>query len=195
MRAWLGALLIAVPVLAGCSDDPPAAAPNVPGFSTPAGPSTSRQDRAVPKTCGGVASLTEVTDLLGTAVTGQTLPIVGVPEPKIGRTARIDCYYGVPDGQPVSAAAVWIALASYTDRPAAQRRMTSTVETEREAGAKAVDVSVGPDRGVLLTGTTRTLVATRGANTVVVTVAPTLIAEDQAPSLLARLADRALTPR
>jgi hypothetical protein len=182
-------------LVAGCTSDPPAASPQVPGFTSSTAPSTARQDRTVPKTCGGVATLTEVTDLLGTAVTGQTLPIVGVPEPKIGRTARIDCYYGVPDGQPVSAAAVWIALATYTDRTAAQRRMTSTVETEQEAGAKASDVPVGPDRGVLLTGTTRTLVATRGATTVAVTVPPTLIAEDQAPSLLGRLADHALTQR
>jgi hypothetical protein len=73
--------------------------------------------------------------------------------------------------------------------------MTSTVDTEREAGAKATEVPVGPDRGTLLIGTKHTLVAARGKNTIVVTVVPTLVPADQAGSLLGRLADRALTPR
>ncbi|HEU5475133.1 MAG TPA: hypothetical protein VFV67_31190 [Actinophytocola sp.] len=195
MRTRIAVTLAALVGVAGCSDDPPAARPEVPAFSTPVAAPSSVAAKAVPRTCGGVASLTEVTDILGAAVTGQTLPIVGVPEPKIGRTARIDCYYGVPDGAPVSAAVVQIGLASYTDRSAAQRRMTSTVETERETGAKASDVPVGADRGVLLNGAKRTLVAVRGNNTVVVTVNPDLIAEEQSGSLLGRLADRALTPR
>jgi hypothetical protein len=187
-------MLAAAAVASGCTEEPPAAKPGVPpGFSTSAAPVSG--ERTVPKTCGGIASLGEVTDILGTAVTGQTLPIVGVPEPKIGRTARLDCYYGVPEGQQPAAAAVWIGLASYADEGAAKRRMASTVDAEREAGAKASDVPVGPDRGVLLVGAKRTLVAMRGKNTVVVTVVPGLIPEDQSASLLGRLADRALTPR
>jgi len=193
VRAAMLALLVIM--VAGCSASPPAARPNVPAF-TSAAPTSASREKDVPKTCGGVATLTEVTDILGTAVTGQTLPVVGVPEPKIGRTARLDCYYGVPDGQPVSAAAVWIAFASYTDANAAHRRLASTVETEQEAGAKPIEVAVGPDRGVLLNGAKqRTLVAERGRTTVVVTVGLDLIAENQAGSLLGRLADRALSPR
>ena len=194
MRTGILVLVAAMAMVSSCSGSPPAAAPKVPVFSTSAPPS-SAQAREVPKTCGGIATLAEVTEILNAAVTGQTLPIVGVPEPKIGRTARLDCYYGVPDGQPVTAAVLTIGLASYTDEQAAKRRMTSTVETEREAGAKANDVSVGSDRGVLLNGAKRTLVAVRGRNTVVVTANPDLVAEDQAGSLLARLADRALSPR
>lgn len=191
------AVLAGLAVLtAACTDDPPGADPNVPAFTPPPAPPSPGGDKAVPKTCGGLATLAEVTDILGTAVTGQTLPVVGVPEPKIGRTARLDCYYGVPAGQPVGAAAVQIGLASYTDPAAAQRRATNTIDTEREAGAKATEVPVGPDRGTLLTGGAKhTLVAARGPNTVVVIVVPTLVAADQAGPLLARLADRALTPR
>ena len=194
MRTGILVLVAAMAMVSSCSGSPPATAPKVPVFSTSAPPSSARE-REVPKTCGGIATLAEVTQILNAAVTGQTLPIVGVPEPKIGRTARLDCYYGVPDGQPVTAAVLTVGLASYTDEQAAERRMASTVETEREAGAKANDVSVGSDRGVLLNGTKRTLVAVRGRNTVVVTANPDLVAEDQAGSLLARLADRALSPR
>lgn len=188
------AALAAVASMAGCSSDAPAAPPKVPNFSTSTAVSVSR-DRPVPKSCGGVATVTEVTDILQVAVTGQTLPVVGVPEPKIGRTARIDCYYGVPAGQPLAAAPVSIGLASYSDDAAARKRMTSTVADEKEAGAKANDVPVGPDRGVLLNGTKRTLVAARGNTTVVVSVTLDLIHEDQAGSLIGRLADRALSPR
>ena len=128
-------------------------------------------------------------------MTGQTLPVVGVPEPKIGRTARIDCYYGVPTGQQLTTAPVSIGVASYTDEAAARKRMSGTIADEKEAGAKANDVPVGPDRGVLLNGTKRTLVAARGSSTVVVSVILDLVPEDQAGSLIGRLADRALTPR
>ena len=187
-------VLAAVAAVSACTSDTPAAAPKVPSIGASASPSASR-DRPVPKSCSGVATLNEVTDILQAAVTGQTLPVVGVPEPKIGRTARIDCYYGVPTGQPVTAAPVSIGLASYADEAAARKRMTSTIDGEKEAGAKANDVPVGPDRGVLLNGTRRTLVAARGNNTVVVSVILDLIPEDQAGSLIGRLADRALSPR
>jgi hypothetical protein len=196
VRTTVLAVIAALAVGAtACTSDPPAAAPNVPAFTTPPPSSTAPADKPVPRTCGGLATLEEVTEILGAAVTGQTQPIVGVPEPKIGRTARLDCYYGIPAGQPVQSAAVWIGLANYTDAAAAQRRMNSTVETEREAGAMANDVAVGQDRGVLLNGQKRTLVAVRGKNTVVVTVIPDLVPADLAGPRLSRLADHALTPR
>lgn len=183
-------------MVSACSEDSARGpSPDVPSFTTSGAP-TSQGERPVPRTCRGVASLDEVSDILGTAVTGQVLPIVGVPEPKIGRTARLDCYYGVPQGQQVSAAPVWIALASYADEEAARRRMTSTVDTEREAGVAVNDVPVGADRGVLLNGpNSRTLVAVRGRTTVVVTAIATLVPADQAGAALGRLADRSLTPR
>jgi hypothetical protein len=194
VRTGIVVVVAALAAAAGCSSDAPAAPPKVPNFSTSTAASASSQ-RPVPKSCGGVATLAEVTDILQVAVTGQTLPVVGVPEPKIGRIARIDCYYGVPAGQPLTAAPVSIGLASYSDDASARKRMTSTVSDEKDAGAKANDVPVGPDRGVLLNSTKHTLVAARGNNTVVVSVVLDLIHEDQAGSLIGRLADRALSPR
>ena len=192
MRPVIALLLLAL--AAGCSGSPSATRPTVPGFTASASPSAGAA-RPVPKSCGGIATQSEVSDLLNVAVSGQTLPVVGVPEPKIGRTARLDCYYGVPEGKPVAAAVLTIGLASYTDEAAARRRMSSTVESERDAGAKASDVPVGADRGILLSGAKRILVAVRGRVTVVITVVKDLIPDEQAGTLLGSLADRALTGR
>jgi hypothetical protein len=182
--------------MSGCTTGAPQqASPTVPLFTSSTAQPTTTNERMVPRACAGLATLSEVVDILGTAVTGQTLPVVGVPEPKIGRTARLDCYYGVPDGQPTSAANVWIGLASYTDEVAAKRRMEFTVDAERETGTKPTDAPVGPDRGVLFTGERHTLIAVRGKNTAVVVVIAPLVQADQAPVVLGRLADRALTPR
>jgi hypothetical protein len=195
VRTGIVVAVAALAAVCSCSADKAAPPPSVPVF-TPSSPApTPSTEKTIPKTCGGLATLTEVSDLLGTAVTGQTLPIVGVPEPKIGRTGRIDCYYGVPDGKLPADAVVTIGFATYSDEAAAKRRMDSTVETEREAGAKAADIQVGPDKGVLLNSTKRTVVAVRGKNTLVVTVLAELVPEDQAASLIGRLADHALTPR
>ncbi|HWM02191.1 MAG TPA: hypothetical protein VNP92_07605 [Actinophytocola sp.] len=196
MRA--GRLLLAVTlagIVAGCAGaTEPLTDPEVPLFSTPAPPG-SLDGRPVPESCLEVASAEELSTILGTLVTGEPRPVVGVPQDNIGRTARLDCYYGVPAGKPTSAATVWIGLASYTDAQSARRRLTNTVADERAAGARVSDVPVGPDRGVLLRGTTWMLVAVRGATTVVATVRPNLVREDQAGAILGELADAVLKPR
>jgi hypothetical protein len=197
VRATGIVVVIAAVVAVGsaCSKEAPGAGPKVPSFSTANVPSSAVRDRPVPKSCGAVLTQDEVAEILQVAVTGQTLPIVGVPEPKIGRTARIDCYYGVPTGQDRAAAPVTIGLASYTDETAARKRLDSTVASEKEIGSKAGEVPIGPDRGILLHGKQWTLVAVRGNSTVVITMKLDLVAEDQAGSLIGKLADRALSPR
>lgn len=152
-------------------------------------------ERAAPVTCGDVATIDDVTRILATLVSGTVVPIVGVPQDNIGRTARLDCYYGVPDGQPVAAAKVWIGLTTYVNEQSARKRMTATVGDERDAGATVSDVPVGPGRGVLLRTDHWMLVANRGRLTVVVRVIPVLVHDDQAGSLIGNLANFALTSR
>lgn len=191
MRALVVVVCLLVSGCAGATE--PLADPEVPVFSTPAPPG-SLEGRPVPKTCGEVATLEEIGRILGTLVTGAPRPVVGVPQQNIGRTARLDCYYGVQPGKPVATATVWIGVATYTDGHWAQRRLSNTVDDEREAGARVSDVPVGPDRGVLLRGkATWMLVAVRGATTVVVTIHPNLIREDRAGAMLGQLANLALT--
>src|SRR5262249_35514978 len=155
--------------------------PTVPVFT----PSSSRptivqSEKTVPKTCGGLAPPTEGSDPPGTAVTGPTLPVVGGPGPKIARSGPADCCYGVPHRKSPPDAGRPIGFAASADADAAKKRVASTVDTEREAGSKAADVQVGPDKGTLLNGARRMVVAARGKNTIVVSVLPELVPEEQA---------------
>ena len=188
-------VLLAAALAAGCAAPAePIKDPEVPLFETPAPPG-STEGREVPKTCDEVATHEEISRILNTLVKGQVLPIVGIPQDNIGRTARLDCYFGVPTGKPAAAAPVRIALATYTDTRWANRRLSNTVAEEREGGSRVSDVPVGTHRGVLLrSSTTWTLVAARGRTTAVVIARPGLIREDQAGALLGQLADKALTP-
>ena len=198
VRTGIVVVIAAVAAVSACGAKGGAAgSPKVPSFNTSSAPASVAQgERPVPKSCGAVVTQEEVSDILQVAMSGQTLPIIGVPEPKINRTARIDCYYGVPEGKDRTAAPVTVGLASYADQPSARKRMDATVSTEKDAGGKPGEVPVGPDRGVLLKGKQLwTLVAVRGMSTIVITVNNDLVPEDQASSLIAKLADRALTPR
>ena len=175
--------------MTGCGGSPePVSAPEVPTFSAAAPPSGVR---AVPKTCGEVATVEEISTILTTLITGPVSPVVGVPQSSIGRTARLDCYYGGTG----AAAPVWIALASYTDEQSASRRAEATAEEEQDAGATVSAVRVGAERGLLLTGTRLLVVAQREETTVVVSAAKTLVRPDFAGTFLGQLADLALSPR
>ena len=184
----------AVLALGGCAQGvPPSNAPAVPVFST--APADAGIERTVPGTCADVATLDELTRDLNNLVTGTVQPVVGVPQDNIGRTARIDCYYGVPPRQPLAEAKVWVGLASYVNEEAARKRLTATIADERKAGATTSDVKVGPGRGVLVENGNWMLVAGRGRVTVVVQVIPVLVREDHAGMLLGQVADHALSPR
>lgn len=193
MRVGLVAV-VAMFLVSGCTQSaPPANSPAVPVFST--APSGAGKERTVPADCDAIASLDDLSRILDNYVTGPVQPIVGVAQDNIGRTARIDCYYGIPAGQAATAAYVWIGLASYVNAESARKRLTATVATERDQGTTVSvnDVKVGQDRGVLIRNANWMLVAARGRLTVVVQVIPALVREDQAGALLGQVADFALT--
>ena len=186
--------MVLLVLLAGCAAPAPVTDPSVPVFTPQAAPGAVT-GRTVPATCDELVTLTEIKTILATLITGQTLPIVGVPQENIGRTARLDCYYGVPPGQPVAAAAVWIGLTTYADGESARERLDNTVADETGAGATESEVEVGPTTGTLLAGDRPLVVAMRGTTTVVVATVAGLVRDDQAGALLGQLADLALTPR
>jgi hypothetical protein len=197
VRAWIPAAVAVLMLAAGCAAGakPPVVRPSVPTFAGSSAPSGSAQGRPVPQTCTDVATPEDVGTILGMLITGEPQRVVGVPQADIGRTARLDCYYGARSGRPLSTATVWIGLATYTDAARARQRLTSTVSGERDGGAQVNEVPVGPGTGVLLRGKTWMLVAVRGKTTAVVTIKPGLVREDRAGAMLGQLADRALTPR
>lgn len=194
MRIGLAVLVLFL--AGGCtSSTPPAESPAVPVFSS--APRNAGVERVVPDDCDAVATLDDLTRIIGTFVSGPVYPVVGVPQDNIGRTARLDCYYGLSPGQPAEAAQVWIGLTSYVNEESARKRLTATVADERSAsGTVSVnDVAVGDGRGVLVRNAGWMLVAGRGRTTVVVRVLPVVVREDHAGALLGQVADFALTER
>jgi hypothetical protein len=195
MRVSLVALVVAL-VAGGCTNSaPPANSPAVPVFSS--APADAGAEREVPDDCDAVATLDELSRMLNNFVTGPVQRVVGVPQDNIGRTARLDCYYGVPAGQPAAAAQVWVGLTGYVNEESARKRLNATIADERAAATtvNVSDVAVGPGRGVLIRNANWMLVAERGRVTVVVQVIPGLVREDHAGALLGQVADHALTKR
>lgn len=192
MRLLVGLLLV---LLVGCAAPAPVSDPSVPVFTPQAAPDAVVTGRPVPATCDELMTLAEIKTILATMITGQTLPVVGVPQENIARTARLDCYYGVPPGQAIAAAAVWIGLAGYADGESARERLDNTVAGETDVGATESEVKVGQTTGTLLAGARPMVVAMRGTTTVVVATVAGLVRDDHAGALLGQLADRALTPR
>jgi hypothetical protein len=179
----------------GCARQQPVVRPEVPRFSTAAPQGSGTAARTVPATCTEVVTSEEAGTILGMLITGDPQPVVGVPAANIGRTARLDCYYGLGTGRPLSTATMWIGLATYVDEERAASRLTATIAAERDVGAQVNEIPVGSGTGVLLRGKTWSIVARRGTATVVVTIQPNLVREDRAGAMLGQLADKALTQR
>jgi hypothetical protein len=192
-------LAVAGVLVSACSfASPPLDTPAIPTFTTSTTPPpVTRGKRPVPKTCAGVVSQQEVEIAVGKQLNGDAQEIVGVPEPSIGRTARLDCYYGIAGGKTRADASVMVGIATYKDDQSAQERLSSSVQAEQNSGAKATDVKVGPDSGVLLTGgdgNMFTLVVAHGPTSVVINAAHNLVSSSKMQAVLIKIADRALAP-
>jgi hypothetical protein len=183
-------------VLVGCTARQLAGPAEVPTFETsPPPPQPTVTDRELPRDCVNVATGPDVDQIVGHPLVGTTGFVLGLPDPKIGRIGRIDCYYGVPDRQPLEKAAVIITMASYADGPTATQRLRSTVDSARQRGVPTSEVQVGPDQGVVIADTPdQELVDAHGKTTVLVSAAPGVLPQDRAGQILAALAVRALTP-
>ncbi|GAA4301129.1 hypothetical protein GCM10023148_57850 [Actinokineospora soli] len=167
-------------------------APALPQFTTTTTTTPEGTERTIPRACAQVITDVDLDELLETRLGSGTAEVAGQPMPAIGRTARLDCYFGVPGGKREKAALV-VTLAAYTDDAAAQERLDRTVADERAQGARVSEVAVGPDTGYLIEGSTRIVVARHGKVTVVVQAAQALVPGESARRVLPRVADRALT--
>lgn len=185
-------LVVTVLLVGGCTRSlPPSSSPAVPVISS--APRNAGAERTVPDDCDAIATLDDLSRILNTLVAGPVQRVVGVPQDDIGRVARLDCYYGVPVGQPVSVAKIWIGLTGYVNAESARKRLTATVAAE--SAASLSDVAVGSDRGVLVRNADWMLVAVRGRTTVVVKVVSGVVGDEHAGLLLGQVADFALTRR
>ncbi len=125
-----------------------------------------------PKSCGNVAAAADVDKIIGHALGGSANQVVGVPTTSIGRTARLDCYYGIPDGQSLTAAVLTIGVSTYSDAQSAQARVTSTVNAARGAGSTVSTIKVdGTPATLMVSQQNQALALAVGTRTVLVTVA------------------------
>ncbi|HEX8865269.1 MAG TPA: hypothetical protein VF821_06380, partial [Lentzea sp.] len=137
----LGALALAV-VCAACSGSaapqtqaPP---PQIPKITPPTTPSRIplMVDRPLPDDCELVVPVDVMNATLGQELPGEPRIIIGIKEPSIGKTGKIDCYYGIPEKKNLTDAKIVIGLSTYTDELTARTRVSESVEAERADGAK-----------------------------------------------------------
>lgn len=192
-------LTLGVLVLAGCSSAPKAQAPppQIPKITAPSSATRTpvMVDRALPDDCELVVTVEAMNAALGQELPGEPRLIIGIPEPGIGRTGKIDCYYGIPPGKALQAAAVVVGLSSYVDELTARTRVSESIEAERQDGASVKEVDVGKQKGSLVSGKDqRLLIGSLGKTTFVVRARAGLVADDKLPGVLATLAQTSMTP-
>lgn len=152
-------------------------------------------DRPLPDDCELVVPVELFHQKLGRELPGELKTIIGIPEPSLGRTGKIDCYYAIPERQPLTAAPVVIGLATYNDEPTAQSRVSESVAAERQQGATVREVDVGKRKGQLVsTKSERLVMGWLGKTTFVARAKVDVLPEDAIGGFLAALAQQSMTP-
>lgn len=199
----MGARMVVLAVLAvlcsACSTEPP---PPVqpPAIPTILPPTTTTRvpqmvDRELPDDCELIVPVETLHARLGRELPGELKQVIGIREPSLGRTAKIDCYYGVGERQPIAAAPVIIGLATYVDEPTATGRVTDSVDAERREGAAVTGVEVGRRQASLVfTKDERLLIGSLGKTTFVARAKVGVAPDDVVGAFLAALAQQSMTP-
>lgn len=147
----------------------------------------------LPASCTPVAAAGDVDKIIGHPLTGTSNLIKGIAEASIGRTGRLDCYYGIPPNQPVTAAVVSIGIAAYDSNADAAHRVLETVNQARDTGYTSSAVQVSGQNAVLLAGTrNQEVVLSAGMLTVLVAADNSVVPAGKAGPPLIQLAARAL---
>jgi hypothetical protein len=183
---------------AGCSvaRAPAAPPPQIPTIVAPTSYTRPPMmvDRPLPDDCEAVVPAEQMNTALGQKLPGEPKLIVGVPEASVGRTNKIDCYYGIPDGKPLGAAVVVVGLAAYVDEATAKNRITESVDAERQDSATVSEVDVGKQKGTLVaTKDERLLIGSLGKTTFVVRAKNGVLPDDKLGPVLASLAFQSMT--
>jgi hypothetical protein len=186
-RGYPLALVLVALALAGCSsggDSGKSAASASPsgtarasgsGSPTPTATSTAAP---LPGSCQSLLPLIDLDEALGVPMVGQTNYIKGVAEPKIKRTGRVTCRYGIVKvGHNLKPPKLEVGVSTYTDDAAATQRVETTVTGLRSEGATPTDVQVNgvPAKVLSTSAGGATLVVATGSRTVVMTLAEKVI--------------------
>jgi hypothetical protein len=190
----------ALSVCAACSSAVPqtqAPPPQIPKITPPTTPSRVplMVDRPLPDDCELVVSADAMNAALGQELPGEPRIIIGIKEPGIGRTGKIDCYYGIPEKRNLPDAKIVIGLSTYTDELTARTRVNESVEAERQDGAKVTEVDVGKQKGMLIEGKDeQLLIGWLGKSTFVVRNRHNFIPQAKLTAILPVLAQQSMTP-
>ncbi|NGY65480.1 hypothetical protein G7043_41965 [Lentzea sp. NEAU-D13] len=192
---------VALTVCAACSPSVPqtqAPPPQIPKITPPTTPSRIpvMVDRpALPDDCELVVPVEVMNATLGQELPGEPRIIIGIKEPGIGRTGKIDCYYGIPEKKNLPDAKIVIGLSTYTDELTARTRVTESVDAERADGAKVTEVDVGKQKGTLIEGKDeQLLIGSLGKSTFVVRNRNNFIPQAKLLAILPVLAQQSMTP-
>ncbi len=157
-----GPQLVSAPQSTATKTTPP------PARHKPAHP--KKQKVVLPADCDGVLSVANVSHALGKPVKGKTVFLRNVALPKIKRTGRVTCYYGVKTT--ISKSPVQAGLSAYSTEEAATSRVAITVAAEQSAGAIVRATKIGDVAGTVLVGRTGSLlVMAQGQRTLAVSLA------------------------
>ncbi|WP_434440713.1 hypothetical protein [Lentzea sp. E54] len=191
---------VALTVSAACSTaepQPQAPPPQIPKITPSTSPSRVpvMVDRPLPDDCELVVPVDVMNATLGQELPGEPRIIIGIKEPAIGRTGKVDCYYGIPEKKNLPDAKIVIGLSTYTDDLTARTRVTEGVEAERQNGAKISEVDVGKQKGTLIEGKDeQILIGSLGKSTFVVRNRHNFIPKEKLVAVLPVLAQQAMTP-
>ncbi|MFD5830067.1 hypothetical protein [Lentzea sp. NPDC060358] len=193
----LGAVALSV---CGCADAGPqtlAPPPQIPKITPPTTPSRVplMVDRPLPDDCELVVSADVMNATLGQEMPGEPRIIIGIKEPGIGKTGKVDCYYGIPEKRGLTEAKIVIGLSTYVDDTTAKTRLAESVEAERAEGAKITEVDVGKQKGTMIEGKDeQLLIGALGKSTFVVRNRNNFVPADRLAAVLPALAQQAMTP-
>jgi hypothetical protein len=169
----VGVAALAAACTSGGSDQSPAGATPSTAAPTATGSAASPTPTPTPNLPGGCDQLLPFTDLdqaLGRPLFGQSRYVVGVAEPKIGRTGRVTCQFGVAaNGR--GPALLEVGVSTYKDADSATDRIAATVAALRANATSQKTASVaGQDATMIGTKTEYNLVVAQGNRTVAVTL-------------------------
>jgi hypothetical protein len=151
---------------AGASPSTSPAASTASGSATPSATPTP----SLPGGCDQLLPFTDLDHALGRPLFGQSRYVLGVAEPKIGRTGRVTCQYGLAaDGR--GPAQLEVGVSTYKDADSATDRIAATVAALRANATSQKTASVaGQEATTIGTKTDYNLVVAQGDRTVAVTL-------------------------
>lgn len=149
---------------------------------------------ALPTSCTDVLTLDDLDKATGHVIAGQSAYIKGQSEPKIHRTGRITCRYGIHKVGHTVYIPVEVGISAYSDVGSASDRVQYTIDQQRSAGASPSEVSLGGTKAtVLVSAGSALLVFAKDAETVAISVTKEVATGDAAKTILVKLGTAVLS--